>query len=226
MRPSLPIFRRMAAAIRERDWFGMAFELIVVVLGVILGLQASGWAAAREEREFQRQMLSGIDQTLLDYEIEGVRISDRISSALNDYARRTAAGERPSPPIIRFPSLERPPTRAWDAMVATGIARAISPGLMFRLAILFDQADSYGDKYQRYNQFTELQILPYQGNPARFYGPDGKLASLYASHVDRLRELHQMNRDLKDGAASIRADLKVTGRDYDQVDPRESPLRL
>ena len=226
MKLTLPIFRRMVAAFRERDWFGMGFELLVVVLGVILGLQASRWAAGREEQEFRRQMLNGVDQMLLDYEVEGGRVHDRISAVLTDYARRTAAGQRPPPPIIRFPALERPPTRAWDAMVATGIARAISPGLMFRLAILFDQADSYGDKYQRYNQFTEQQVLPYQASPARFYGPDGKLASIYALHVERLRELHAMNRDLRDGAKAIRADLKVPGSDYDQVDPMKNPLRL
>ncbi len=205
---------------------GSAFELLVVGLGVILGLQASRWAAAREDQEFRKQIARGLDQTLLDYELEGRRVHGRIASALNDHARRVAAGERPPPPILHFPGMARPPNGAWDAMVATGIVRSISPGLMFRLAIHFDRADSFGEKYERYNQFTEQQILPYQADGARFYGADGRLGPTYAAHVDRLRELHELNDELREGATSIRADLKVSGDEYDQVDPLEDPLRL
>ena len=37
------IVRRLARRIREHDWFAIAIELAVVVLGVFIGLQASNW---------------------------------------------------------------------------------------------------------------------------------------------------------------------------------------
>ena len=98
MRFNLPILRRLSDAIRKRDWFGIGFELFVVVLGVVLGVQASRWAAEREEREYRGQMLASLDRTLSDYEYEGGRIHKAITASLNEYRRQTAAGERPAPP--------------------------------------------------------------------------------------------------------------------------------
>ena len=209
MRVTLPIFRRLSAALRKRDWFEIGFELFVVVLGVVLGLEASGWAAKREEREYRRQMIAALDETLTDYVDSGNHIHRRIVTAIRDYDRRVAAGERPPPPILRFPLLDRPPTRAWDAVVATGLARTIDPKLVFQLAMHFSRADSFGDRYQRYNQFTEHEVLPYEAHPARFYGPDGKLAISYASHVQRLRELLALNDQMTEEAAAMRRELNA-----------------
>ena len=212
----LPFLRRMADALRKRDWFGIGFELFVVVLGVILGMAASRWAMDRDEREYRRQILASLDRTLSDYEYECARIHKRITSALTEFDQRSALGERPPPPVIVFPGLERPPTRAWEAMVETGVARTIPPDVMFGLAIHFDRADSWGDKYQRYNLLTEQQILPYRDRAEHFYGPDGKLKPMFAAHVDRLRDLLALNDQMGAAAASIRNLLKTPaepGRD-------------
>lgn len=104
--------------------------------------------------------------------------------------------------------MERPPTRAWDAIVATGVARAIEPQLVFQLARHFSRGEGWGDRYQRYNAFTEQQILPYLNTPERFYGPDGKLAPLYAAHVERLRELLLVNDHMGREAGEMRRALK------------------
>lgn len=221
---NLPILRRLAEALRNRDWFGIGFELFVVVLGVMLGMAASRWAAERDEREYKRQILTSLGAAMRDYEYEGGRIHGLISEALAVYERRTAAGERPRPPIIYLPGMERPPTRAWEALVETGVARAIEPQLMFRLAIHFDQADSYGDKYQRFQVFTEREIMPFDNDPAHFYGPNGKLKPLYAEHVDRLRDLLAFNDQMTASAASIRRELG--GHPNAQLQPvQDLPMR-
>ena len=222
VRFNLPILRRLSEALRKRDWFGIGFELFVVILGVMLGLQASRWSAEREAREYRRLILASLDQTLADYATEGARISGRINASLDQYARRTAAGERPPPPIIVFVGMERPPTRAWEAMVATGVARSIEPQLMFHLAVHFDRADSFGDKYQRYNLLTEQQVLPYQDRPAHFYGADGKLKPMFAAHVARLRDLLRLNDQMTEAAANIRRDMKAPK----DVGPSEFEMNL
>ena len=224
MRLNLPIFRRLADALRNRDWFGIGFELFVVVVGVMLGMAASRWAAESEERAYKQQILASLDATMRDYEFEGRRIDKRIADALAEFERRTAAGERPRPPIILFPAMERPPTRAWEALVATGVARSIDPKLMFRLAIHFDQADSFGDKYQRFNQFTEREILPYEHDRTHFYGPDGKLKPIFAEHVDRLRDLFAFNGQMTKGAASIRRMMNPSNTEDSIGAQQELPL--
>jgi len=208
MRLNLPIARRVREALRKRDWFGIGFELFAVILGVMLGMAASRWAAERDEREYQRQMVTALDQTLKVYVEAGVGIHRRIQAILADNQRRVAAGERPPPPYWRLQRLERPPTLAWDAMVATGIARSLDPQLVFQIARFFSRGDGLGDRYQRYNAFTETQILPYEKQTERFYAPDGELLPPYAAHVDRLRELLDVSDEMTREAIGIRRELK------------------
>lgn len=208
MRLRLPFISRIAAALRERDWFTVGLELFLVVLGVLLGLEASRWAAAREENVYREKMVAALDQVLLDYAESGQSIHDRIARPLAEFERAIAAGERPVPPFLRFPRLDRPPTRAWDAIVSTGFARAVEPELVFRLAMHFSRADSFGDRYARYNRFTEDHILPNLGSPSAFYDGSGKLARPYAQHLERLREIQALNDEMTTEAIAIRKALR------------------
>ena len=227
MRFTLPIVRRLASAFRNRDWFSVAFELFVVVFGVALGLEASRWAAAREDRAYRGQVLASLDRTFAHYETGCRRIHEAITSHLDEYNRRTAAGERPSPPTFVLPGIERPPTRAWEALVASGAARSIDPDLMFRIAFHFDRADSFGDKYQRYNALTDQQIAPYRDDPSQFYGSNGKLKPSVAAHMALLRDLLAFNDQMGEEATAIRRELKpgkVTKPDATTSD--DLPLRF
>lgn len=208
MRFTLPVLRRLSDALKTRDWFGIGFELFVVIVGVMLGMAASRWAAEREERAYHDRMVTALDATLKVYVEAGDFIHREISGLLKDHERRLSRGERTPPPYWRLDQLERPPTLAWDAMVATGIAKSIEPELVFQIARFFSRGDGLGDRYQRYNAFTETHLLPYLAQPQRYYGPDGKLLPLYAAHLDRLRELLKVNDEMTQEAAAIRRELK------------------
>ena len=69
MRFYLPFNVRLRAALKERDWFGVAIEMLAVVLSVILGLEASQWSAQRAEAEYRRQINAALDQSLVDFEV-------------------------------------------------------------------------------------------------------------------------------------------------------------
>ncbi len=43
------ILRRITDAFRKQDWFTVAVETLIVVLGVFLGLQVNNWNAARQD---------------------------------------------------------------------------------------------------------------------------------------------------------------------------------
>lgn len=207
MRLILPFFRHLRDGLQRHDAFEIIFELFIVVLGVVLGIAASNWSQSRQDSEYRRQMISALDQSLTDYVDSGHHIHAEIVDAINGYQARIARGEHPPPPILRFPLLDRPPTRAWDAVVATGLARSISPKLVFQLAMHFSRADSFGDRYQRYNQFTEREVLPYEASPSHFYDRHGKLGVPYAQHVQRLRELLDLNDEMTSDAEVMRAEL-------------------
>ena len=42
------VFRRFAANLRRQDWTAVIVELVVVVVGVFIGLQASNWNEDRQ----------------------------------------------------------------------------------------------------------------------------------------------------------------------------------
>tara|TARA_R110000744_G_scaffold1533_2_gene5440 strand:- start:444 stop:1208 length:765 start_codon:yes stop_codon:yes gene_type:complete len=52
------ILRRIATAFRKQDWFTVAVETMIVVLGVFLGLQAQGWSVERERQSNERDYLA------------------------------------------------------------------------------------------------------------------------------------------------------------------------
>jgi hypothetical protein len=199
---------RIRLNLRDRDWFGIALELITVVLGVLLGLQASQWAAERQERAYRTQIIAALVATLDDFRVHGREIGLEMDARVTAFEQARAKGLRLSPPIYREPRGERPPTRAWDAIVATGAARSIEPRLFFRLASFFNRADSYGERYIRYNDVSETQVMPYLNTPAHFYAADGTLRPESAAHIDRLRDLAEATTGMAADAGQLQEELK------------------
>lgn len=54
-----PLFlRRIAVHLREQNWFALAAEFVIVVVGVFLGLQAANWNEERQERKDEEVILT------------------------------------------------------------------------------------------------------------------------------------------------------------------------
>lgn len=52
------ILGRIAGHLREQNWFALAAEFVIVVLGVFLGLQAANWNEERQERQDEEVILA------------------------------------------------------------------------------------------------------------------------------------------------------------------------
>lgn len=52
------ILKRIAIAIRKRDWLSFAIEFAIVVLGVFVALQAGDWNQARKDRQLEQVYIS------------------------------------------------------------------------------------------------------------------------------------------------------------------------
>ena len=194
MRTHRPIARRISDALRRQDWFGVGISIFAVVLGVLLGLQASAWAEQRKERAYNEQMVGALGTVLDRFATHGESISRDIQQAVAEFDRARAAGVRPAPPVYQevLPGsfeAERPPSSLWSAIVATGVANHLNADRLLRLTLYFDRADSFGERYLRYNRFSEERILPYRDRPERFYGPDGRLDPQVDAHVAQMRAI-------------------------------------
>ena len=58
------ILRRLTSAFRKQDWFTVAVEIMIVVVGVFVGLQAHNWNDARRDGETEALYLARLQQEL------------------------------------------------------------------------------------------------------------------------------------------------------------------
>jgi hypothetical protein len=184
-----------------------AFELVIVFVGVTGAFALENWREASEEVRYRQAMLGGLRASFVDYETHGVDIDRHLAAILRQFDASYRQGKMPPLPIWRETGGERPPTRAWDGIVATGATRSLDPTLFFNLARFYDRAASFGDRYIRYNQFSEERVLPYLGDQTVFYGPGRRLKPEYAAYVDRLRDLRRENHALVVEATALHRSL-------------------
>src|SRR6266576_3927290 len=64
------IFRRIREHVAHHNWFAVAIDLAIVVIGVFLGTQASNWNQSRLERqqahEYRAMLRDDLDTNLTD----------------------------------------------------------------------------------------------------------------------------------------------------------------
>ncbi len=118
--------------------------------------------------------------------------------------------EQPKLPIYREPGAERPPTRAWDGIVSTGAAKALDPKLFFNLDVFYTRLDSFGERYVRYSDFTERQVLTLGPEQSGIYDSSGRLKPEFAAYVDRLRELSELAKELDTKASELKTQLSAS----------------
>src|SRR5262245_1961806 len=88
------LLRRLINRLRGQDWFTVVIEVVVLVLGIVLGLQATDWADARRQRVEERDSLQRllVDSEANLAELKRAEAADRqastriqsISQALED----------------------------------------------------------------------------------------------------------------------------------------------
>lgn len=92
------ILRRLTANLRAQNWTAIAIELVIVIVGVFLGIQAANWNQARLERREAELLLTQLRPELTglaDY-FQGVKEYYAITKS---YADRAFAGWEGDPSV-------------------------------------------------------------------------------------------------------------------------------
>ena len=71
--------RRFVERIKQHGWFGVAVDLLVVVVGILLALRVDGWAQGRSDLRSEQADLRRLEE---DLEIERARMDDAEEFAL------------------------------------------------------------------------------------------------------------------------------------------------
>ena len=198
----------MATPRRRRLWKWLLAELAIVFLGVSLASYAEDYRQHRSDQALSRQVVAALGRSLVDLGKHEHEVGSGLDAELARFDSDRKRGLRPVPPVYREGMAERPPTLVWNALIESGGARMLPPDLLFDVARFFNRMDSFGERYIRYNQFSEERFLPVveQGESA-FYQPDGSLKPDFREHVERLRELRRMEKALLAEGAELRSAL-------------------
>lgn len=92
------IFKRFAANLRAQNWFAIAIELAIVIVGVFIGTLVANWNQQRAEKAETRRMIAQLTPSLVLLEQYFVSVRDYYG-VTRAYAGTAQAGWRGAPGV-------------------------------------------------------------------------------------------------------------------------------
>ena len=182
------ILRRFAQHVREQNWTAIAIDFVIVVLGVVVGLQVNLWNEARVEAQRRQQIIDALVTNLNDAFGVQKRFFSEIDAGLARWEAAYASGDRPSPYYYRIEGADTAPD-VWSTFEQMELTELFDPVTLFDLTFFYSELDGVGRKYIRYVTFVEDEVLPglIRGEDA-FYNADGQVLPRFQANMDRLRD--------------------------------------
>lgn len=191
---------------RVGRWAG---ELLVIFIGVSAAFVVDSYRESRNQAAEFHQALSGVIAELDRHSTRARGYADGVSAKIKEWEEADQAGKRAIPAYYRIPGATHPPIAAWNTMVSSGLARLIEPTLRTELGYFYSEFTGIHDNYDRYNQFTEREVLPrLAAGPDAFYGPDGHILPMFRVHMDLQQEFASDLRNLSAKAHELRTRLE------------------
>ena len=196
---------------KRRELVGkLLFEIVIIFIGVTAAFALEAARQERADAAYRNGMLAALIPTFNDLERHNLLFEQETGTKIAAFDAALARGEQPKLPIYRELGGERPPSRAWDGIVATGVSKALAPELYFELSRFYTRQESFGERYVRYAAMTEQQILTLGPEQRGIYNPtSGALKPEYAAYVDRLRDLIAVAKVLDVQAGELTAKLRT-----------------
>jgi len=204
--------RSQNATSRERlGW--LASEFLIIFVGVSAAFVVENYRDYRTHVAEFHDAMSGVTAELRNTEAKTRTYSDAIFADLARWEEADRSGKRAVPGHYRIPGATHPPTSAWNSAVSSGVARMIEPKLRTELGHYYNEFLGIHDNYDRYNQFTEREVLPrIILGPEAFYGSDGKLLPHFRVYMDLQKEFATDLRQIGASAHELRTKLEASQR--------------
>ena len=171
---------RMAKPEGGRLWNSRASrvvaELLVIFVGVTAAFVVEGYRERLNDAQELRQARGGILAELARYQVRAAEHADSIDASIGRWRAVDADGGRSVPGYYRIPGAPYPPTAAWDAAVASGVASMFEPELGLALGYFYTELTGIHDNYVRRLAFIEDVIMPTLDRGAgAFYDSSGSI---------------------------------------------------
>ncbi len=172
------ILARLSKSIRKQDWFAVAIEFVVVVVGIFAGLQANEWAQERQDRKQER---AALERLFLE--------AESAHQLLNGYVQQTLRLNQMRRNAVQFADSNAPVPED-ELPFKIGInTLAIFPAVM-PISVAYDELKSSGKMQLIRSAALRGQIAEFHTNLAfhnqrqRSFG-DGvnRFSDVYRRHV-------------------------------------------
>lgn len=194
---------------KRQDFFGrLLFEIVIIFIGVTAAFALEAARQEREEQRYRESMIAAMVPTFDDMQRHNRIFIKEAEAKIEAFDRDLAAGKQPLLPVYREGGAERPPMRAWDGTVASGVSKSLPPELYFQLSQFYNRQESIGERYVRYADMTERDIYPRGPDQAGVYGPTG-LKPQYAAYVERLRDLVAATKKIDPQASEMKTKVQA-----------------
>ena len=191
--------RRLGEHLKMQNWFAVALEFVIVVVGVFVGLQAQEWRESAADRERLDRIVAAIRVDMEDGRRVETEFWTEIEAGLAEFQEAYRRGERPPPFVFRIKGSDTAPNLILGSLQEAGIGELVDPRLLFELNHFYAERMGIGVKITRYMESIEKTVLPHlDGDPSFFYDESGSaLRPEYQATMDRLREWGRYLADLK-----------------------------
>ncbi|MDH3550485.1 MAG: DUF6090 family protein [Gammaproteobacteria bacterium] len=166
------IVRRLAEALRKQNWVTVVLEIMIVVIGIFLGLQANDWNQARNDRALEVRYLERL-QADLQKDLGRLDSSDylawlrmrQVRLLLDGIADPAVAAAHPNQFIeavekVSWESYRRITPTSYDELISSGRATLIrSENLRYALAEYYSKLSS-GRRSSKNNLSPMSSLLP------------------------------------------------------------------
>lgn len=176
---------------RARLSLRLISELAIVFAGVYGAFWVERFRGELEDRERASTILAALGREIEAVATAGPYVRDGMAEALAEHDSAAARGLRPIPAFYREAGAETPSISVWEATVASGGVNLLDPELFYLLAAFYNRVESFSQRYLRYNQTTEQEVLPRLplGTDVFYHPETGQLEPVFEVHMDQLRAL-------------------------------------
>lgn len=215
------LLRRITEHVKAQNWTAVALDFVIVVLGVYTAVWIEGIEGRAEEKIRTAQVIETLRGDLRGSSAVENSFNTAIKQGLQQWEEDFEAGKLPPPYYFRVPGSDTAPVHTWDTLLSMNLGELLHPDLVFDLSFFFSERYGVGQKYIRYVEFVEENILPnLDEDSAVFYVADGsRLKPEFSANMDRLRDF------LNEQQANIRGP-NVSTNDWISREKEENLVRV
>jgi len=214
--------RSLTKHIREQNWFAVALDFFIVVIGILIAFQITNWSEARQTDQNRDLIIDALVTSLTDSIGVQKQFTLEISEGLSNWEVAYAKGEQPAPYTFLISGSDTAPD-TWSVFEQMSLTELFDPVTLFDLTFFYSEREGIGQKYKRYATFVESQVLPgLMDDEDVFYNTDGRIKPEFAANMDRLRIFQQETDHLTDWGECLVFRLKAE-RIFEQSCKTERP---